>query len=61
MTKPGTIIHEFEVYDAQDKFIGYEILTNKGWFWRCFELDPDKGERWCPGVYSNEKLKRVFK
>lgn len=33
------------------KIIGYELLTDVGWKWMCFELNPDKGERWSRGVY----------
>lgn len=43
------------------KEVGIEKLTDKGWFWRYYDLDPDKGERWTPGVmHSIKGIKRVL-
>lgn len=37
-----------------DKIIGYEKLTEKGWQWMCPDLNPDSGlERWIPGVFGD--------
>lgn len=41
-----------EVY-LKNKLFGIERLTENGWEWMCYELNPDKGERWIPGVMHN--------
>jgi len=39
---------------------GYERIGKDGWEWMCLELNSDKGERWCSGVYpSSEKYIRA--
>lgn len=43
-----------------NKIIGYERIGDNGWEWMCLELNPDKGERWCSGVFPKSKeYKRV--
>jgi uncharacterized phage protein (TIGR01671 family) len=39
-------------FNTKGYFIfGYERLNDAGdWEWMCLELNPDKGERWTPGV-----------
>jgi len=48
-----------EIWD-KGTHVGFERLTEKGWQWRYFAIDPDNGERWCDGVivgdYEIERL-----
>jgi len=35
---------------SKGKNVGIERLTETGWEWMYYDLNPDKGERWCKGV-----------
>ncbi len=49
---------EFKVL-SDGKIFGIERLINNEWQWMCYELNPDKGERWILGVLRpNVKLIR---
>lgn len=38
---------------AKNKIVGIERLNGNQWEWQYFLLNPDKGERWCSGVFGN--------
>lgn len=40
------------------KSVGIERLTENGWQWQYFDLNPDNGIRWANGVLNNHKLIR---
>lgn len=48
---------KFRVW-IKGKIFGYERIGKNGWEAMCPELNPDKGERWTPGVMTNMGDKR---
>lgn len=40
----------------RDKISGIERLTENGWEWMWYELNPDKGERWTKGLMQDSSL-----
>ena len=46
---------------ANNKLLGYERLVNNQWEWNYIELNPDKGERWCKGVFTDSVLAFLIK
>jgi uncharacterized phage protein (TIGR01671 family) len=52
---------KFQVLE-KNKIIGIERLNGTQWEWQYFLLNPDKGERWCAGVFGNapDLIRRQF-